>query len=310
MGSRFGASKKRLQTCVLIAASALVIAVLPAVSTRADDGPAQYITLTPASQDLKVDPGGKVSGKVSVLNQGTEAFKLSMNASPYRVEGVQYDPKYTRLPGTSDPSQWVTIADRPVERQLDRGKILDAEYTISVPEATQPGGYYVVIFAETSPAEPSEGSIAASSRVGQVVYITVNGDVKREGSVTARPLPSIVLGDSVEASLFIKNTGGVHFASETKLSVRNLFGGVVYQTSQQRYILPQTKRQVDFSWSAKNMIGIYKVDRGATLPSGKESSFSSYIVVLHPLVIGLVLVGAALFAIVVRRRQPRSGRSG
>lgn len=315
MLSRFNLATKQVQYRV-VSMAVTSLAMLVAAFLTANDVNAvnsqlnQYITISPVSQDLRVDPGGQVTGKISVLNQGSDAFKLDMNVSPYRVEGVDYDPKYTRLPGTSDPSQWVAITDKPVDRTLDKGKIIDAKYTITVPKATQPGGYYVVIFAEASPTDIPKGKVAALNRVGQIVYITVNGEVKREGSATPGSLSPVTFGDTMDTSLLVKNTGGVHFKSEVKLTVRDLFGNVVHQAAQQRYILPQTERKIDLSWQAKNLIGIYKIDRSATLPSGKDATFSTFILMVHPLAAGIILVGIALLVIMIRRRRLSTKKLG
>lgn len=268
----------------------------------------QYITITPAVRELRVDPGGSVSGSMSVINQGAESFKLSLEVAPYRVEGVRYDPKFTRLPGTTDTSQWLALNVSPMA-ELAPQKTLEVAYDITVPAATQPGGYYAVVFAEAGPAKAEPGSVSARNRVGQVVYITVNGEVKQQGSARGGAVPGLVIGGEVKAPLFVRNDGGVHFKTKSTLTVKDIFGQTVYTTSRENFVLPQTEREIDFAWSTKALLGLYTIERSASVPGGEARVDTARVLVVHPLTIGILLVVLAAGFFYLQLRRARKGRS-
>lgn len=282
-----------------------LVVLVPSNTVHAETGNSQYITITPASNDIKAKPGGTSGGNLTVLNQGSDSFNATVTASPYRVEGDQYDPKYTRLDGTTDASEWIDFTSD-TKALLSPNGVLDVKYNVSVPAATQPGGYYAVIFAETSPVKKPDQGVIAHNRVGHILYITVEGDVKTEGSVVQSGLPFLVTGDKLEVPLKVKNSGGVHFKSNTKVVIKDLLGNTVFNESQERYVLPQTQREFTFDWKIGSPIGIYKVERTAGVLGSQQSLEVATVVVAHPLTIigGLILIMGFIY-LIFHRKQSR-----
>ena len=181
--------------------SLLIVAAFVFTGNSAAAESAQHILVTPSSTAFSIDPGAKKAGSLSVINEGDSPFIVDVSSSPYHVEGLHYDPKFTQLPGTTDASQWVTFTSQ-TSQTVDARKLTNIDYTVTVPAGTAPGGYYAVIFAETSPTESSAG-VVAHNRVGDILYITVNGDVKAAGAARSIVLPSVITAPSTKLGVIV-----------------------------------------------------------------------------------------------------------
>lgn len=292
-----------------------VVAVITAFvllhsSARAATGTSQNITISPSSTELSINPGDSIRRAFKVINSGDDDFVSRISVAPYHVIGVDYDPRFTRLPGTLDTTDWVSIATTGFT--INPGDTKSIDYTISVPENTTPGGYYVVIFAETRPTGVASGSgIVPRNRVGNIFYITVSGPVKTGGSLLDDSLGRVVARKTVPLGVKIRNDGGLHFLSNTEILVKNLIGKEVYKASLDRYILPQTERRVTTDWNPSTPIGIYKVSRKADVAGKSQSLPDKWIVTMQPWFLGtiIILFILVLLYFVLRRRMKLSKHS-
>ncbi len=290
---------------VVTTLSSLVGPVAQAANTPTQ-AQTQAITLSPASTDVKVDPGGTFSKSVDVINSGPNALNANLYVDPYYVSGENYDPRFTQLPGTVDASKWVKLS---LTKSVVKGyKVLTVPYTIQVPKNTVPGGYYAVIFAETS--NDNATGVVPRSRVGDILYITVNGTIKSGGDIVANQLPSIVFGGSVPIGAKISNNGGAHFVTTATYSVTDISGKEVFKASLERYVLPQTERNVSTPWSPQSLFGLYTVHRSATIAGTSKSLPDQKFVYINPwlLVATIVLIGIFVGIVFFRARRRRAQR--
>jgi len=264
------------------------------------DTSGQAITASPAVTQIAVDPGGTTTNKLDIVNSGTIAYKVTVSVSPYRVVGVDYDPQFTQLPGTVDPSKWVTLSQ--TNASAAPHAVLTVNYSVTVPKNTAPGGYYAVIFAETSPTATG-GGVIAHNRVGNILYITVRGQVKQGGALSTTRLPVFDVQSSLPMNLTVSNTGGVHYLSTATFTVKNrLTGKTVFHASYDRYILPQTKRLIASSWTPAEPFGIYTISRSATIVGNTKSSPTQTIVYMKPwFFVTVCIIVVVLLALLIRR---------
>lgn len=268
--------------------------------------PQQLINVTPSSTDLKVDPGGSTKGNVIVVNAGTSPFAVSLTSSPYHVEGKDYDPQFTQLPGTVDASAWVHFTS-PIKGTIDAKKLLSVDYTVDVPSGTAPGGYYAVIFAETSTVNPASSGVESHSRVGDILYITVKGTVTSAGTAAMTPVPTVITSSFVNLEVVIANQGGVHFQTTVDTVVKDLFGAPIFSHKAAAYILPQTQRELTTSWQPKAPIGVYHIEHRVTLPDGPKQLPGQWVLVMKPWVI-MVLIAIIVVIVIAALRSIRRGR--
>lgn len=300
-------AKKTTRLLTTIVASAmLVVANIQTAPLAHAEATSQHIAMTPSSAEISLKPGERKEGFVSVVNQGTGAFDVALSVAPYHVapDDPSYEPKFDKLAGTTDPSAWVSLATTS-SKDLQPNAVVDVRYHIAAPATAAPGGYYAVVFAESTPVNVPESGVVAHNRVGQILYITVEGNVEQKGEISSGTTSLFVVGNTVRTDAIVKNTGGKHFKTEYKTTIRNLFGSEVYNDTKTAYVLPQTQRSFDNSWSTSALIGVYKISRSASLPDGTKTLSDVQVIVVQPAVVyGLIaalLIVASLW--LVKRRK-------
>lgn len=274
----------------------------------------QNITISPSSSLITVAPGATATKTVTVVNGGSSDFTVDASVQPYHVEGDYYDPQFTQLPGTVDPSAWVKLSQ--TRFAISSHKVATLTYTVHPPASTAPGGYYAVVFAQTdAPATQDYNGVIAHNRVGNILYITVSGPVKTKGSIGNAPLPEFLAASTIPITTKVSNSGGLHFLSTFSTSVHSFTGKQVFSSSVDRYVLPQTTRAVTTDWNPVALAGVYKISRSATILGNVQTLPDTWVIFtkpqLYPIIgFGLITV-IGLFIILRRRpRQPGPAKSG
>lgn len=282
----------------------LAIALIGQTPAHAQTAASQAITLSPASTDITVDPGASVSKSVDIINSGSDVFNVTLSTSPYHVTGENYDPAFTQIPGTIDASAWVKLSTK--SSAVGSNKVLTVPYTVTVPKSTPAGGYYAVVFAETSTDDAKTG-VVSHNRVGNILYITVNGTIKSGGKLTGDSIPFIHFTGDLAIGMKVSNSGGTHFVSKAKYSVTDYSGNTVYTASSERYVLPQTEREFTTSWSPRSLFGVYTIHRDATIAGKVETLPDQKVVIINPwfLLAVVFLIGILIGVPYQRARQRR-----
>lgn len=293
-------SSFRVLTALTVVAT---LAFIPLTPTFAQS-PTQAITISPASTRLSIDPGATATETFEVINGGEDGYEVEFSTAPYRVVGEQYDPSFTQLPGTVDASEWIQLEHK--SEYLDGLKVLSTSYTVTVPENTAPGGYYAVIFAQTSQEQKDNASgVIPHNRVGNILYITVNGDIKTSGSVDGSAVPPFSFNASIPLNVKVTNDGGVHFETKVTFRVTDFSGKEVFKNEAERFVLPSTVRSIETNWDVALPFGIYTVERSATVAGEAVSLDSQKILVVSPwfAICVIIFVGSIIALLVLRVRQ-------
>lgn len=277
-----------LLTIVLVAALSLFGKVS---LVRAEAG--QGITISPAATQISIKPGGSLNKKISVTNGGTIDYDVTVSVAPYRVVGLDYDPKFTLLPGATEVTSWVSVNDS--VRELKAGATTVFDYTVSIPSNTPPGGYYAVLFAITGLDSTDAQGITAVSRVGNILYITVEGTVKAGGEFTGEPLGRYLFQEEILVSARISNTGGTHYTTNVTYTYKGVTGKTLRTSKFERIILPQTERRITDTWRPSWPIGIYTISRSATVAGEKQTLPDIRVFFIRPwlLITALIVIAAA-----------------
>jgi hypothetical protein len=293
---------RRLIPILVIGLAIATFAHTPA-SAHAEADAGHAITVTPASTDVSVDPGASASKSIDIINAGSNAFKVTLSTSPYHVASDTYDPLFTQLPGTVDPSGWIQLSSTNIS--VEGNKSFTIPYTINVPANTAPGGYYAVIFAETSDESAGSG-VVSHNKVGNILYINVNGDVKSGGNLTGDSLPLVHFVGSIPIGAKISNSGGTHFITNVQYSVTDFRGNQVFKAAYDRYVLPQTEREIKTSFTPQSIIGIYTVHRSATIAGILKTLPDQKIYVINPwLLVAIAFVIGVLIGVPIERSRRR-----
>ena len=272
----------------------------------------QSIALSPASTELSIDPGASIKDTIEVTNNGDVDFNVDLSVAPYHVVGIDYDPEFTLLPGATEVTSWVSLSSETTK--VASHEVYETEYTVTVPAGTASGGYYAVIFAETSPTEDSQaGGVVAHNRVGNLLYITVSGDVEMSGSVTSAPLDAVLFQSAVPIGVKVANTGGIHFLSNVQFSVDSIFGRKVFTSETERYVLPQTERLIESTWIPSSPAGIYKIHRSATVDGERRELPTQTVLFIQPWFAGVlslmvIIIGISVILKVTVQRSKKHAK--
>lgn len=290
-----------MKRLLLAAGVALAVMLLPGRVQAA-----QSITVTPTSIDKTIQPGQTITGTTQVLNQADTAFDYKVYSAPYSVTGEDYDPSFTPIPGATDVTSWMTL--KPAKTHLEPYSVSPLAYTIKVPAAAKPGGYYAVIFAETSSKVEGTG-VVTQKRVGTVVYIKVAGDMVEQGQVITWNVPWLQQ-PNLQQTLRIENSGSAHFGAIIHTTVSDIFGSKKFIYTQQRNVLPEKIRRVVIAWEKTPPLGVFKVE-GKVQILGKTTPLATkYVLVMsQPIRRGLLMV-AGLVALVYLSKKAYRYRKG
>lgn len=112
--------------------------------------------------------------------------------------------------------------------------------TITVPRNAAPGGHYASLYVQT---RPRAGSVRIAARVSVLFLVTVDGDLRRDLAVSARPVRRVLLRDTdAHWRVELRNRGNVHEVFGGELRVRGLLGQRLRAPLRPMIVLPGTRR--------------------------------------------------------------------
>lgn len=290
---------KRVSALILIT---VLLATVLVHSAHAQSNPGESITISPTNNAIEAEPGQAVNGSFSIVNDGQVPYTYKIYARPYSIQNDAYDaPHFNPSGAKTDLYKWVRFHQ--TEFTIKPHETQKIDYSVAVPKGTAGGGYYGVVFAETSPAlDGQDAAVKTNKRVGHIVYARVGGRVVESGEPAGMSIPFWQQG-TLTASLGVKNTGNVHFTTDTKVTVRGITGALKYQLNKEHLVLPETTRWIKAEWKGAPPIGIYKVTVSQEF-LGERQERSSYVLLMPLYVIILVgiLIAAALLRAIFRKR--------
>ena len=225
---------------------------LPSLPANALEAPARQLLITPLRNEVTIDAGTAYKGSVTLKNTGTTSLAVSFEAQAFGIQNQNYD--YTFFPD-SPINEWVHFAES--STTLDAGESYVAQYLISVPIGTEPGGKYLSLFASAVPSISS--SISSSERLGSLVYITVPGSITKQGNLLSLNSP-LFATDIINWSAAIQNNGTAHFRSQYKVETKTLWGTSIESSKNSNLILPASVRLITGTAPHPRWLGIYTLD--------------------------------------------------
>lgn len=276
-----------------------VTAFTPITTALAQD--TEKLTLSPTSKRYEVDAGSSQRDSIRVINNGETEYDFAVYARPYSVNNEQYEPNFEEVTPHSQAYRWVQF-DK-TDFTLKPGEEVTVNYAVRVPEDAAPGGHYGVIFAETQPKDEGSGNvIARKKRAGSIIYANVDGDIKREGTVSHTDIPFWQQRPPLTASGRVENTGNIDFEVASYLKVQNIFGATVHEASRTQPVLPDTTRAFSLEWDGAPQLGLYKAE--TTFAFLDQQKVTAGYVLLMPswLPVFLVILLVAGVGYVVARR--------
>lgn len=281
---------------LLVATTSFLVVLLLSIQAFAVDA---GMTLSPLRSEITIAPGTTQKQTLRVANSTNTNMTVQLSSEEFSVINPDYEYSFN---SGSDVLDWIRFSQTSIE--LSPGETESIVYDVAVPIGTEPGGKYISIFASTD-SEKDQGAITSRQRIGLLLYITVDGDVTRKGSLLSLSSPLLV-GDDGQWSATINNAGTAHYRSRYDVTVRHLFGNGVAAASQgEALILPGTIRRVTDNLIVPAFPGIYRVGYSIGLgdqAAYKDTRFVIYIPLWLWWTAGIaILIAAILFY--TRRRN-------
>lgn len=263
---------------------------------------ASAFTISPLRYVLTIDPGGKQSVSVEIINeeQHTQAYSVF-------VQGIKRDEKGTALyqSGVDAAENWVSPKNLSFELAPGARKKVDFEF--SVPVSYEPGSHTVALIVKA--LSVNQSSIGLTGSAALPISLTVGGRVIEELKIQAwQPEKKVYLSKPWNFNLVLRNTGSVSVKGEAVATIYNWRGKIAEEKfSIGNEIFPKTNRSLKSSFSnSSNFPGKYKVN--VSIPYGFGSAVSEAATFWY---FPYWLVGTVIFILVIsfwvflKNRDPR-----
>jgi hypothetical protein len=236
----------------------------------------ERITLSPSSTELKINAGESKRGSMKVVNDGDVSYGFSVYARPYSVSNEVYEPDFTSPESNTDVYKWIQF-DK-TAYTIEPGQTIDVQYTLRVPAGATPGGHYGVLFAETDERGFEGTGVARKKRVGNLLYVTVNGDYRTSGELKEFILPFWQTQVPVQSSARVVNTGNVDFRAKAVTTAKDIFGRTKFTYTGDPIVLPGTTRLVEMKWENAPSFGVFNVSQNVEFLDQKHEN-SGYVLI-------------------------------
>ncbi len=280
-------------------------------------------TILPMSQRFALEPGQTYKGKLSIVNpsDASEDFPYRTSIMPYNVVGSDYTADLSTQYNRSMITEWITIEEPTGVVKPNETKEL--EFTITVPGDAPAGGQYAAIAVASNPGQSENEGVAVQSifEMASLIYGTVAGETKHEGTVLENNVPGFSTTSLVTLSALISNDGNVHEDATFVISVSNFFTGEVILPNDENdghyseIIMPETTRQVEREVSNLPALGVVKVNQ-TIYYQGQTPSIVEKNIIICPIwfIVLLILTIAAIITTVVlivkkHRRNKKAKRA-
>lgn len=244
---------KRLRTSITFVLWAIIVCVFFCVYVSriafADSG--KGLTLSPLRSELNIEPGTTSGGILTIENSTDKQIVVMLEADEFCAINQQYDYSFSE---ESEIAKWVTFGKNQVS--LRPGETEKVQFKIGVPLSTEPGGYYISLFAGTDIIDLVEG-VNSRQRIASLLYITVSGDVSRYGDLISFSSPWFMVSEG-RWSAVLQNTGTTHFRTRYDVVIRDILNRDIVSASGDSLILPGTVRLISDTIPTPNFPGIYR----------------------------------------------------
>jgi len=299
--------KKVSKSLIMLILIATVSVGIFSVTVNAEDRPIEQITLSPVKGYEKLDPGEKFKGSFNITNTGTETVDLHVYVKPFGVdkgctENYEIDSEWTQMTGWTNLEQSNYHDVKPEQTVV-------VNFSIEVPKNAPDGGQYVIIFVELGKFDKISGAaIGVTKRLGYKFHADLGGKKHQSGKVESLEQLSWYWEPPINSISQVRNNGNIYFTSTHKYSVKSLTGKVLYETSVDQDILPDTCRKMKMEWDKTPAFGLFWVENEIEF-LGKEQFSSNKLVIVVPIyvvVIFGVMITLLLWALTLKIKNNKN----
>lgn len=221
----------------------------------------------PGRAEIEVKPGQTITYEISVSNRISDdrTFNLVVEDMVGSPDGESAVTLLGDAVGPHTVRDFIKLPKNSFNLKLgERARI---PVTISIPPDAEPGGYYGSVLVSTirSTSEAGNGGTSAQSpviaRIGTLFFITVPGEVKKDGRFTDFLLVNNQTWfekGPIKMNLVFENNGSVHLNPYGEIRVKNFFGEEVGMTELEPwFVLPESVRSRPVDFDRELLLGRY-----------------------------------------------------
>lgn len=257
------------------------------------------VTVGPVKLEYVVDPGKTLKGNFFLQNEGSVTQNFYPSFERF-MEDSSGQKNFTKE--ESDLATWFKVAT-PVVLRPGEGKQIP--FTIVVPKNAPPGGHFAVIWWITTPPGPAGKQVSIVTRAGILVYLTVTGDVKEEGSLLGfYPATRFFTSTPLNFSILFKNSGNTYLKPSGSVQIKNIFGGVAAEAPVNEFgsnVFPQVNKTFSVSLNPTGFFfGLYHAVLNLSYGSNQQTvSAGRWMIIASwgKIIVFLVILFLIFFAI-------------
>jgi hypothetical protein len=210
---------------------------------------ASALTLTPIRLEVRGDPGETLTETVTLINDKTTLGTFYSSYSNFEAQGETGTPTF--VAPKDDIGTWMTAPESVVVPPNSEKTI---SFTINIPKNAAPGGHFGAIFFGTTPEKQEPGKVTIGAKLGVLVLLSVNGDVKQGGGL----LGFNTIGHKffyntlpVTMEYRFKNDGGDRIKPAGSVSIRDTIfipADKLNANPVEGNILPGSTRRFEINW--------------------------------------------------------------
>lgn len=216
---------------------------------------AHALTISPARYEVVAASGAVVNGTIIIINDQQESKTFYSSFENFEAQGDSGTPKFI---GNKDGiATWMNTQQI---LTLKPGETQKVPFSITIPEGTEPGGYFGTVFWSTTPPNDSTtGQVTIGAKIGMLVFLSVAGEVKEEAGLNAF---KVINGQWFKRSLPVEfeyrfsNDGGDRVKPMGSVIIYSLLGwkvAAIDANPTQGSVLPRTTRKFTTQWSKQSL---------------------------------------------------------
>lgn len=141
---------------------------------------AYALTISPARVEISGDPGATVGGQFTLINEQSTAQTFYPSFEDFTAQGETGSPSFSNDPTGLDT--WLSTPEKSIT--IAPGQVMMVPYYVAIPKDAEPGGYFAAIFWSTTPPSAENGQVSIGAKIGMLVLLSVNGDVRESAGIT------------------------------------------------------------------------------------------------------------------------------
>ncbi len=214
------------------------------------------ISVSPARYEISADKGKTVYGEFTVTNDSDSDQIYNTSVENFTAQGETGVPLFKKT--NTDVASWLHV-DSSVS--IAKGEKKTLNFSISVPDDVEAGGHFGAIFLYAKPAEGKDISVAIGTKIGMLILLKVNGNIKLGGDIKDFSAINPREADArsrfyftdlpINLSYRFTNSGNDRVNPYGVVVIKNTLGltsEIISANPIQGNVLPQSTRKFDIVW--------------------------------------------------------------